>query len=247
MPSPNESLRQDTQTLLKIFLPAGPAEIPPGKYSRIPPLCIPQLPGSFDAPFARGFSDQLHDSLGISQTDFLSFLDGFNLAFIASPPTWIIDSSEEDGIRTEPYRWTWLKTSQRKSPEGKKQIIISRSITDRYLRTANEYIFAPRGLSARICTTSATALLIRNGTQDGESLPLELDVPPPYHDLVGDSSWMHRVSGWFGAHKSRWRHETSSRKRKIRHNLPYAGVEETALWLLIAPREFGTFSSSDLN
>lgn len=101
MPSSIEALRRDTQTLLKIFLPAGPAESPSSKFPRIPPLCIPQLPGSFDAPFARGFSGQLDASLGISQDDFLSFLDGFNLAFIASPPTWIVDSSEEDGIRVE--------------------------------------------------------------------------------------------------------------------------------------------------
>jgi len=45
--------------------------------------------------------------------------------------------------------------------------VLSKTLTDRYLRSANERIFHPRGLSARICTTPAALKLISPSTNMG--------------------------------------------------------------------------------
>ena len=54
--------------------------------------------------------------------------------------------------------------------------VLSKTLTDRYIRSANERIFHPRGLSARICTTTAALKLISppGSTNLGEG-PSKLD------------------------------------------------------------------------
>ncbi|KAJ3712098.1 hypothetical protein DFJ43DRAFT_1167183, partial [Lentinula guzmanii] len=71
-----------------------------------------------------------------------------------------------------PYHWAKLpSTSIRVDPQTGNRTL-ARSLTDHYLRAANINVFKPRGLVARICTTSAMLILTTK--------PEKLDDTTPY-------------------------------------------------------------------
>jgi len=82
-------LEEEARLLVDTYLPEVSASEKPPKYDgpAIIPLCIPQTGTKASAPFLRGYNP----SVGISQEDFLAFLDGLNLAMTASPPLRVVD------------------------------------------------------------------------------------------------------------------------------------------------------------
>ncbi|KAK0225632.1 hypothetical protein IW262DRAFT_1357198 [Armillaria fumosa] len=154
-------LARDAELLIKDFLPA-PSEYT-GPSNGIPlPLCIPQIATKFDSPFSRGYNDVLSEAVDIPQAELLAFIDGLNLAMTASPPLRVVDTAGMI-IGLIPYHWTIIAGIAMQTAAQTGMRVLSKTLTDRYLRAANQRIFKPRGLSVRLCTTSAMLQLISNG------------------------------------------------------------------------------------
>lgn len=89
-------LVHDADFLIQTYIPApSDTETPPYRRDDIPqllPLCIPRISVSANpaSAFARGYNPAL-DTVGITQEMFLSFIDGLNLAIVASPPLRIVN------------------------------------------------------------------------------------------------------------------------------------------------------------
>lgn len=88
-------LTRDAEVLIETFLlqssPLSPPSYSPQAYDLSLPVCVPQLTSGFDTPFSRGYNHSLASSVGISQEEFLNFIDGLNMALIASPPLRVVD------------------------------------------------------------------------------------------------------------------------------------------------------------
>ncbi|KAJ7245008.1 hypothetical protein B0H12DRAFT_957556, partial [Mycena haematopus] len=164
-------LVRDADFLIQSFLPAS-SEIPASSQTRtgIPqPFCTPQIAISFDSPFARGYTPVLQDSVGISQEQLLAFIDGLNLAMTASPPLRVVNFAGM-AIGFIPYHWAMIAGAAIQTAAQTGMHVISKTLTDRYLRAANIRLFKPRGLVVRLCTTAAMQHLVMNtGTGAGPS------------------------------------------------------------------------------
>ncbi|KAJ7204830.1 hypothetical protein GGX14DRAFT_501037 [Mycena pura] len=158
-PEPSSiQLDRDSEFLIQSFLPPSPPPeyAPPG----LPlPFCTPQITPSFDAPFARGYNRALQDSVGISQDELLAFLDGLNIAMTASPPLRVVNLAGMV-IGFIPYHWAMIAGAVMQTAAQTGMHILSKTVTDRYLRAANRRIFRPRGLVVRLCTTAAMQHLV---------------------------------------------------------------------------------------
>ncbi|KAJ7441765.1 hypothetical protein B0H11DRAFT_2204667 [Mycena galericulata] len=151
-------LSRDADFLIESFLPAeeprSPIEAPP-----LPlPYCVPQLTATFDAPFARGYNTAL-ESVNIPQEQLLAFIDGLNLAMTASPPLRVVNLAGMV-IGFVPYHWAILAGVAIQTAAKTGMRVLSKTLTDRYLRAANLRLFKPRGLSVRICTAAAMQHLV---------------------------------------------------------------------------------------
>ncbi|KAJ7021599.1 hypothetical protein C8F04DRAFT_1140307 [Mycena alexandri] len=167
---------RDADFLIQSFLPSSP--VSHQGLSGIPlPFCAPQIADSFDAPFARGYNAALHDSVGLSQDQLLAFIDGLNLAMTSSPPLRVVNfAGMVIGFVYAP------KTGMH---------ILSKTLTDRYLRAANVRLFKPRGLAVRLCTTAAMQhLVMRTGNGAGPSTMTKIGrgvgTPPKVHASISD-------------------------------------------------------------
>ncbi|KAJ7172551.1 hypothetical protein C8R46DRAFT_1216361 [Mycena filopes] len=161
-------LDRDADFLVQSFLPPspishqGPAGIPL-------PFCTPQSADSFDAPFARGYNPALHDSVGISQDQLLQFIDGLNLAITSSPPLRVVNLAGTV-IGFIPFHWAMIAGTVIQTVAQTGAHILSKTLTDRYLRAANLRLFKPKGLVVRLCTTAAMQhLVMRTGNGVGPS------------------------------------------------------------------------------
>ncbi|KAK0476689.1 hypothetical protein IW261DRAFT_1489605 [Armillaria novae-zelandiae] len=153
-------LARDADLLIQDFLPA-PSEYT-GPSNGIPlPLCIPQIATKFDSPFSRGYNDVLSETVDIPQAELLAFIDGLNLAMTASPPLRVVDTAGMI-IGLIPYHWTIIASAAMQTAAQTGMRVLSKTLTDRYLRAANQRMFKPRGLSVRLCTTNAMLQLISN-------------------------------------------------------------------------------------
>ncbi|KAJ7021593.1 hypothetical protein C8F04DRAFT_1049641 [Mycena alexandri] len=165
---PSSEINHDADFLIQSFLPSSPVshQGPSG----IPlPFCSPQIADSFDAPFARGYNTALHDSVGISQDQLLAFIDGLNLAMTSSPPLRVVNLAGMV-IGFIPYHWAMIAGTAIQTVAGTGAHILSKTLTDRYLRAANSRLFKPKGLSARLCTPAAMQqLVMRTGSGAGPS------------------------------------------------------------------------------
>jgi hypothetical protein len=147
------------------------------------PFCLPQLTSSRTSTFARGYNAEL-ENVELSQETILKFVDGLNLAMTASPPLRIVDTTgkvigfvyvsissrffpvvrgfskltSSNPIR--PYHWAQIASAVIQVSAQTAIHVISKSLTDRYIRAANKRIFHPRGLSVRLCSTPAMMSLI---------------------------------------------------------------------------------------
>ncbi|KAJ7598804.1 hypothetical protein C8J56DRAFT_174356 [Mycena floridula] len=132
------------------------------------PLCIPQIGPAFSSPFARGYNALLGPAVGISQSELLQFIDGLNLALTASPPLRVVDVVGM-GIGFVPYHWTIIAGAAMQAAAQTGMRILSKTMTDRYLRAANLHLFNPRGLSVRIFTAAGMMALLTSTEQADKS------------------------------------------------------------------------------
>ncbi|KAF8825997.1 hypothetical protein F5879DRAFT_923037 [Lentinula edodes] len=157
-------LVHDADFLIQTYIPApSDAEAPPYRRDDIPqllPLCIPRISVSANpaSAFARGYNPAL-DTVGITQEMFLSFIDGLNLAIVASPPLRIVNVVGQL-VGFVPNHWTRIASIIVTTSAQVGMRVLSKTLTDRYLRAANLNIFKPRGLSVRLCTTPAMLRLV---------------------------------------------------------------------------------------
>ncbi|KAJ7069586.1 hypothetical protein C8F01DRAFT_1245785 [Mycena amicta] len=177
-------LERDTEYLIQSYLP--PTGPPPGyQPPGLPlPFCTPQIAPSFEAPFARGYSPALH-AVGVPQDELLGFIDGLNNAMTASPPLRVVDvagkiigfmyafnllSVSFIQATASPYHWAMIAGAGMQAAAQTGMRVLSKSITDRYLRATNRRVFHPRGLSVRLCTTAAMQeLVMHHGSGAGPS------------------------------------------------------------------------------
>ncbi|KAJ7452991.1 hypothetical protein B0H11DRAFT_2201105 [Mycena galericulata] len=191
------------------------------------PYCIPQLssPGYDNAPldfdnaplgFARGYNRAL-ELIDIPQATLLAFIDGLNLTMSVitgdggvTGPLRVVDLTAP-GLGFVPYRWAGRPNASHGHSDEKTKAgtrVLEKTLTDRYLRAANQRLFRPRGLAARLCTPAALRRLVggvggraatrfyaygtqlQNPTQGpeaeiqrlmraGQAMPLDFSVPPP--------------------------------------------------------------------
>ncbi|KAJ3981473.1 hypothetical protein F5890DRAFT_1417583 [Lentinula detonsa] len=157
IPSSSSQITQDAEILVQTYL-SHPLNGPSFK-QEILPLAIPQI--TFDdhqeASFARGHSPALGE-VGLTQQVMLSIIDGLNLAMAANPPIRIVGTSGPVAGYL-PYHWAKLPSRSILVDPQTGNRTLARSLTDHYLRAANINVFKPRGLVARICTTSAMLIL----------------------------------------------------------------------------------------
>ncbi|KAJ7784327.1 hypothetical protein B0H16DRAFT_1402158 [Mycena metata] len=165
---PSSEINRDADLLVQSFLPSssvshqGPSGIPL-------PFCVPQVGDSFDAPFARGYNTALHHSVGISQDQLFAFIDGLNLAITSSPPLRVVDLAGMV-IGFIPDHWAIIAGTAIRTVAIVGARVLSKTLTERYLRAANLRLFNPKGLSARLCTTAAMqSLVMRTSSGVGPS------------------------------------------------------------------------------
>ncbi|KAJ7816975.1 hypothetical protein B0H14DRAFT_2374294 [Mycena olivaceomarginata] len=169
-PQPSSSgggieLVRDADFLIQSFLPAAGSPVSPHAPTGIPqPFCTPQIAVSFDSPFARGYNPVLQNSVGISQDQLLAFIDGLNLAMTSSPPLRVVN------FAGKPYHWAMIAGAAMQTAAQTGMHVLSKTLTDRYLRAANLRLFKPKGLVVRLCTTAAMQhLVMHKGTGAGPS------------------------------------------------------------------------------
>ncbi|KAI5835480.1 hypothetical protein K523DRAFT_291399 [Schizophyllum commune Tattone D] len=149
-------LARDSQFLIDSFLP--PTVSQPSKLYRLPlPLCLPQI--ATGSPFARGYNPILHQAVDLPMEEFIAFLDGLNLAIVASPSLRVVSLAGKV-LGLIPHHWAMIASTAIDVGAQAGMRILSKTLTDRYLRAANLRVFRPRGLAARICTTDAMMLLL---------------------------------------------------------------------------------------
>ncbi|KAE9402233.1 hypothetical protein BT96DRAFT_1017793 [Gymnopus androsaceus JB14] len=115
-----------------------------------------------EASFARGHSPALVD-LGLTQQIMLNFVDGLNLAMAASPPLRIVGASGPVVVRIAGQNLPG--NSMQIDPQANNRTLL-KSLSDLYLKAANINVFKPRGLVARICTTSAMLILLSKSSRE---------------------------------------------------------------------------------
>ncbi|KAF7298809.1 hypothetical protein MIND_00828500 [Mycena indigotica] len=153
-------LERDTDLLIQNFLPP-PGPPPAYAAPSLPlPFCVPQIAPSYEAPFARGFNPAIN-AVGVPQDEFLAFIDGLNNAITASPPLRVVDVAGKV-IGFIPYHWTIIAGAVMQTVAQTGMHILSKTLTDRYLRAANERIFHPRNLSVRLCTSAAMQEIVKH-------------------------------------------------------------------------------------
>ncbi|KAJ6582909.1 hypothetical protein DFH09DRAFT_911858 [Mycena vulgaris] len=150
-------LTRDADYLIQSFLPATES-VPPFETKLSLPYCSPQLTPRFDAPFARGYNPLL-ESVDLPQEQLLAFIDGLNLALTASPPLRVVNLAGM-AIGFVPYHWAMIAGAAIQVAAQTGMRILSKTLTDRYLRAANLRLFKPRGLSVRICSAAAMQHLV---------------------------------------------------------------------------------------
>ncbi|PKY01994.1 hypothetical protein P168DRAFT_306225 [Aspergillus campestris IBT 28561] len=154
------------------------------------PLVIPQtshtLHGSIYRPFTRAYAPHLA-SHGIPRSDFLSFIDGLNNAWLAHPYLQAV-STTSHLLNLLPLLETQIAGLGMSVAAEYGSIKLSQARTQAYLRIANESLFAPKGLRVQILKTAAMldTIGVESDTLElpplrGESGPGE-EEPPRYQE-----------------------------------------------------------------
>lgn len=150
------------------------------------PIAIPQMTKGRGMPFMRLNSPVLQEH-GISEPEFIEFIDTLNIVSAASPPFKILDLAGGI-IGMVPHHWAQLTSNILKLTAMGGTAIISKSRTDAFIQEANQRIFGPKGLRACLITTAALIPSIKFPTQKAITLPLTLDIPlesqPSFHNRL---------------------------------------------------------------
>ncbi|EME41272.1 hypothetical protein DOTSEDRAFT_55141 [Dothistroma septosporum NZE10] len=139
-----------------IDLNAGRESAPLNAYSMPLPCVLPQtsksLRGAFFSPFVRAYVPEL-ERHGISQTEFLAFIDGLNEAFVANPVTQA--TSAAGAVMTQfygvhPVQWAGMGLQ---TASGLVSAATSYFRTKAYTKSVNVDLFHPTGLHLKVMTT----------------------------------------------------------------------------------------------
>ncbi|KAF7303643.1 hypothetical protein MIND_00593600 [Mycena indigotica] len=84
------------------------------------------------------------ESVDISQEELLAFIDGLNLAMTASPPLRVVSLA---GIVIGFILYHWAMIAGAAIQTGAQVGMLSKTLTDRYLRAANNQLFKPQALA----------------------------------------------------------------------------------------------------
>lgn len=150
------------------------------------PVAIPQMTKGRGMPFMRLNSPVLQEH-GISESDFIEFIDTLNIVSAASPPFKILDLAGGI-IGMVPHHWAQLTSNLLKLTAMGGTAIVSKSRTDAFLQEANQRTFGPKGLRVCLITTAALIPTIKFPAQKAITLPLALDIPlesqPSFHNRL---------------------------------------------------------------
>lgn len=136
-------------------------DAPPPPYStnndRIPlPIVLPQTSksfrGAFYSPFVRAYVPEL-EAHNLSQSDFLTFLDGLNEAFVANPVfagLGIAGAIMQQFYGIHPVQWAGMGLQV---ASGAASAATSYARTRAYVKAVNADLFHPNGLHVGILTT----------------------------------------------------------------------------------------------
>ncbi|KAG0648097.1 hypothetical protein D0Z07_5656 [Hyphodiscus hymeniophilus] len=132
-----------------------PSSIPPLKF----PIAIPQIiPGGGQA-FVRAWSPSLSNH-GITQTEFLAFIDGLNIVSTANPPLQILNLAG-GLIGMVPHHWAAIAGFAMQTTAQLGTAAVSKGRTEMYMKEANEKFFAPRRLKVAIASRDAVGSVLR--------------------------------------------------------------------------------------
>ncbi|KAL7917889.1 hypothetical protein ACQKWADRAFT_331497 [Trichoderma austrokoningii] len=155
-------------------------------YPKFLPVAIPQMTKGRGMPFMRLNSPALQEH-GISETDFIEFIDTLNIVSAASPPFKVLDLAGGI-IGMVPHHWAQLTSNLLKLTAMGGTAIVSKSRTDAFLQEANQRIFGPKGLRVCLITTAALVPSIKFPAQKAITLPLASDIPlesqPSFHNRL---------------------------------------------------------------
>ncbi|KAK4494649.1 hypothetical protein PRZ48_014005 [Zasmidium cellare] len=137
------------------------SDVPPPPYTvkqdRIPlPVVLPQTSksfrGAFYSPFVRAYVPEL-EAHGLSQSDFLTFVDGLNEAFVANPVfegLGIAGAIMQQFYGIHPVQWAGIGLQV---ASGAASAATSYARTRAYVKAVNASLFHPVGLHVNIMTT----------------------------------------------------------------------------------------------
>ncbi|TRM61449.1 hypothetical protein BD626DRAFT_501036 [Schizophyllum amplum] len=128
-------LVRDSQYLIDTFLPRTADRVPGGGALPLP-FCLPQIAADPCTPFARGYSYVLDEAVGLPMDELLTFVDGLNLAIVASPPLRVVDLAGKV-IGMVPYHWAMVVSIAMQTGAQAGMRALSKTLTDRYMRAAN--------------------------------------------------------------------------------------------------------------
>ncbi|KAL3454256.1 hypothetical protein BJX65DRAFT_302041 [Aspergillus insuetus] len=146
----SQAMREGSTHSLSTEIPPGLLAGPP-ETAPLRPIVIPQVSKSSQSdiitPFLRAYSPTL-SHCGITQPDFLTFLDGLNAVWVANP---ILQATSIAGqvmgmIHPVEIAGLVLEAVSEVASEGSSYIR-----TRRYLKKLNGAMFEPKGLAVRIC------------------------------------------------------------------------------------------------
>lgn len=164
------------------------------------PVAIPQVLSGIGQPFARGYSQDLHEP-GITMQDFVEFIDNFNVVSAGSPPLQIIDMAG-GVVGLIPIHHAQIISGAIQAVGKIGKAAVSKTRGTLFIQKANKDFFNPRGLKVELVTSEA--LKARSGMDpdmqlaapfehsadlsvhqrrmaalDGYTAPVTFDVPPP--------------------------------------------------------------------
>lgn len=124
---------------------------------------------------------------GISERDFVNFIDTLNVVSAASPPFKILDLTG-GLIGMVPHHWAQATSHIMKLAATGGTAVVSKSRTDAFLAEANRAFFGSRRLRVCLITTDALKASVGFPAEKTIALPLALDVPvdqqPGLHDRL---------------------------------------------------------------
>ncbi|RFU33086.1 hypothetical protein B7463_g3218, partial [Scytalidium lignicola] len=149
---------------------------PPPYSSKVPiAIAIPQMNKGRGVPFQRLYVPILREH-GISEREFVDFIDTLNVVSAASPPLKVLDLAG-GLISMVPHHWAVMAGNAMKLVSMGGTALVSKNRTDSFMSESNQHLFAPRGLRMRLITTDALLATIKFPPERAITLPLDAHIP----------------------------------------------------------------------